>query len=581
MFQINDVLLRDDRTGAWKAFRQPQKIVQAWGIEEVTPALEEVQAAVVQHGLWAAGFLSYEASPAFDTALVVRQSTGFPLLWFGLYHEPIDVILPEIPMDAEIGLGEWEADVDRGAYDWAIDRIKYHIGLGDTYQVNYTIRLRASFEGEGWPLFLRIANNQQAGYAGFIRIENFEICSASPELFFTLDGQEICARPMKGTAKRGRTLDEDRAQIDWLHHSEKNRAENVMIVDMLRNDIGRIAEIGSVQVPSLFEVERYPTVLQMTSTVTARTQANFCQIMAALFPCASITGAPKPRTMQIISDLEDSARRIYTGCMGYYAPGRQAQFNVAIRTILIDRQLKQAEYGVGGGIVWDSSSEDEYQECLLKAQVLRVTRPVFDLLESLLWTPEDGYFLLDRHLLRMADSAEYFRFAFSADMAHNQLQELSAKLPSEPHKVRLICTSTGLLRCQAERLTKPFDQPVDVALASWSIDLNDPFLYHKTTWRTVYDTALADNPSAQDVILFNQRDEITETCWGNLVVRLGDRLFTPPVESGLLPGVFRAHLLEAGLVTERVISKADLAWCEEIFVVNSVRGWRKARLVMG
>ena len=368
----------------WLGFTEPTAVLQAWRSEDVLATLQQAAQAAQQTGLWAVGFLGYEAAPAFDQRLRVQPGAaaiGLPLLWFGLYPEAHE--LRGLPA-AAAGRGHplsglaWQPSVSRQRYVAAIDQVKAHIAQGDTYQVNYTLRLRSAYPAgsDPWALFCHMARAQRdaggpAPLAAWIDLGDSAVCSASPELFFRLEDGQLSARPMKGTARRGATPAEDAAQRRWLYNSEKNRAENVMIVDMLRNDMGKIARTGSVHVPSLFDLEAYPTVWQMTSTVTCRTPAGLVEIMAALFPCASITGAPKRRTMEIITALEDSPRGLYTGCIGYLAPGgRRAQFNVAIRTAQVRRQAGVVEYGVGGGIVWDSTAEDEYQECLLKARVL-------------------------------------------------------------------------------------------------------------------------------------------------------------------------------------------------------------------
>jgi para-aminobenzoate synthetase/4-amino-4-deoxychorismate lyase len=390
----------------------------------------------------------------------------------------------------------------------------------------------------------------------------------------------VISRPMKGTAPRGRTLDEDRAQMEWLYHSEKNRAENVMIVDMIRNDLGRIAEIGSVQVPQLFEIERYPTVLQMTSTVTAQTDAPFTQIMSALFPCASITGAPKVGTMKFIAELETTPRGVYTGAIGYLTPERVAQFNVAIRTVTIDRERQQAEYGVGGGIVWDSDAADEYRECEIKTRVLTSSPIEFELLEALLWTPEDGYFLLDRHVARLKDTAEYFGFPFDRAALIDRLEEVRRSLPAVDHKVRVALKRSGALSITATALSdipRPLVQRV--ALARNPIDSHDVFLYHKTSRRAVYDRVQAEQPACDDVILWNERGEITESCSANVVIDLAQELITPPLESGLLGGIFRSELLEQGQIAERVLTIEMLRTAQRMWLINSVRKWMDVVLI--
>lgn len=573
---MNQVVLKDSFSGEWLIFRQPVQILQAYQVTEVLPVLQRVQERVDLEHLWAAGFLSYEAAPAFDTALHVREMQDFPLVWFGLFNPPERIVLPA-SVAQEIGLQGWEPSVNRAVYNAAIQQIKEHIALGNTYQVNYTMRLNSPFQGDAWELFLRLAQAQQAPYAAYVDTGRFALCSASPELFFLQEGEKLTSKPMKGTAARGYTLEQDQAQAEWLHNSEKNRAENVMIVDMIRNDMGRVAHTGSVHVPRLFDVERYPTIWQMTSTVTSETDASFVEIMATLFPCASITGAPKPSTMQIIADLETTPRRVYTGCIGFYAPQRQAQFNVAIRTVLVDRSKNQAEYGVGGGIVWDSTSIDEYNECMVKARVLTELQPSFELLEAMLWSPQGGFFLLEGHLQRMSDSARYFGYPCDVQQAHRQLEALVAGMHPGAHKVRLLLAKNGNFVCSAAPIDMERSaQAVHLGLASQPVSSKDVYLYHKTTWRKVYEAAMAACPDCDDVLLWNEREELTETCVGNLVVQIGGDLFTPPVESGLLAGVYRAHLLAQGIVHERVILRNDLPGCERVFVVNSVRGMREA-----
>jgi para-aminobenzoate synthetase/4-amino-4-deoxychorismate lyase len=348
---------------------------------------------------------------------------------------------------------------------------------------------------------------------------------------------------------------------------------------MIRNDIGRAAETGTVQVPELFTIEKYPTLFQMTSTVQGRTRASLTDIFAALFPCASITGAPKVSTMKIISELETSPRKVYTGSIGYIAPKRKAQFNVAIRTVLIDRETETAEYGVGGGIVWDSTSAGEYDEALLKARLLTERRPDFSLLETILWTPQAGYYLLEKHLARMADSAEYFDYMFSAGKVENYLKDLAAGFDSA-QRVRLLSDRQGDLTADMEPF-RPQNKKFIVRLARTSVHSDDVFIYHKTTHRAVYESARGLSPDCDDALLYNQKGELTEFTIGNLVVELDGRLATPPVDCGLLPGVFRAHLIETGQVSEQVVTVDQLKACAKIYLVNSVRKWVEVGLDAG
>ncbi|NOY81023.1 MAG: aminodeoxychorismate synthase component I [Kiritimatiellaeota bacterium] len=575
----NKLFIHDSRTRQWLRFTDPVEIVEAVSLDEVLPALRRVETAVGDHGLFAAGFLAYESAPAFDPALMVRDLTGFPLLWFGLYGPPerLDSLPPAAPaFHPEL---RWDSSVTREEYGAALREIRRYLVAGDTYQVNYTFRMRTRFRDDPWALFVRMAQAQQSNYAAFVDAGRFVMCSASPELFFTLEKGTLTALPMKGTAARGLTSQEDRSLARRLARSEKDRAENVMIVDMTRNDMGRIAIPGTVTVPRLFTVERYPTVWQMTSTVTAQTSAKLYDIMRAMFPCASITGAPKPRTMRIIAELETAPRRIYTGAIGFVTPQMRAQFNVAIRTVLIDREAGEAEYGVGGGIVWDSEIEDEYEECRIKARALTCRQPDFSLLETMLWTPGGGCFLLEYHMRRLIDSAAYFAFPVQREAVAAELERLARGFEPQPHKVRLLLDRDGTLHSEAVPLEPSPETPVRLAVAPGPVDRTDPFLYHKTTHRRLYDDARKACPEADDVLLYNDRGEITETTIANVLVRTADGWVTPPVHCGCLPGTYRAWLLDRGKVREQVVTLEEIGRAREVALVNSVRKWRRAALI--
>jgi para-aminobenzoate synthetase/4-amino-4-deoxychorismate lyase len=551
LIQKNEALLK--RHNEWLHFANPHRMISAPNINDVHNALQEIEWLVNENNWHAAGFVSYEAAPAFDNALHVLSAGDFPLLWFGLYPEPHIIKTSEVFAKRPVGrdLGglvalNWQAGIDRESYNTAIEKVKEYIAQGKTYQVNYTMRMNAAYIDTG----------------------RYVICSASPELFFKLDGNKIYSQPMKGTAKRGRTTLEDKEQAEWLHNSLKNRAENVMIVDMVRNDLGRIAEIGSVQVPELFTIEKYSTLFQMTSTVQAKTNASLDEIFSALFPCASITGAPKVSTMNIIAELETTPRKIYTGSIGYISPNRKAQFNVAIRTALIDRENKTAEYGIGGGIVWDSTSADEYSEALLKARVVTEHPRVFELIETLLWTPEDGYFLREKHSARMQDSGDYFGFPFSREEFEHQLDQLTKHF-NFPQRVRILLNKHGEFKTEAKDFQSQ-EKVFKVCLAEKPVNSNDVFLFHKTTQREMYPSVPA---AFEDVLLYNENDELTEFTIGNLVAKINGELFTPPISCGLLTGTFRTHLLETGEIKERAIHKDELGKCSKLFLVNSVRKW--------
>lgn len=352
----------------WWQFEQPDMVFAAAAPPDILPTLHTIEQTVNTQGLYAVGFLTYEAAAAFHLTAHI-PTNNLPLLWFGLYRAP--KILRQLPAPAHhYTAQQWEPALDAAAYTTALHTIKNEIAQGNTYQVNFTFPLYTPFHGDAYSLFTHLVQAQQASYTAYFDLGEQVICSASPELFFQLDGETLWSKPMKGTMARGRTPATDHQNRQFLLESEKNQAENVMIVDMIRNDMGRVCQTGSVHVPHLFTAEPYPTLWQMTSTVAGTTTAPISDILAAMFPCASITGAPKVRTMEIIRGLESRPRSLYTGSIGYLAPGRQAQFNVAIRTALVDRAAGQARYHIGSGIVWDSDAGAEWEECLLKARIL-------------------------------------------------------------------------------------------------------------------------------------------------------------------------------------------------------------------
>ena len=568
----NLVVLRDAASGRWLRFQHPVEILSAARAEDVLPRLRDIEHAVETRRLHAAGWISYEAAPAFDPALAVRPPGSLPLLWFGLYENPEPV---DPPTDAAALPDDWRADVDPDAYGRAFDEIKRHIRAGDTYQVNFSYRLRRdAFEQDPWPAFLALVGAQRPAYGAYVSAGPWRLCSASPELFFRLDGARLESHPMKGTAPRGRSAAEDRAQLAALRACAKNRAENLMIVDMARNDLGRVARPGTVQTLRLCEPEKFPTVWQLVSAVAAETDASVSEIFSAAFPPASITGAPKARTMRIIADLETSPRQAYTGAIGFLSPGRRAQFNVAIRTLLLDVRSRAAEYGVGGGIVWDSDRDAEQAECRTKARILSAPpRPPFSLLETMLWTPADGIRLLELHLARLRDSADYFDFPFDESRLRADIDNLVRALPPEPQRLRLLLAEDGTPTLQVQPLAPLGSGPIyRVALARRPIDRADVFLCHKTTNRRIYEDAKADFPGHDDVLLYNAENEVTESTIATLAVEIDGALCTPPVDCGLLPGVARAELLARGVLRERPISLELLRSAPRLFLLNSIRG---------
>ena len=559
-----------DRLPRRLVFGEPLEVVRADSVDAVRPALRRV-AEATQAGLHAVGYVAYEAAPAFDRAARVRSGCGVPLVWFGLHHAPVDCG-PDAPAPFEVPA--WELDTGRDEYGQAIDAIHAAIRRGDAYQMNYTVRAHAHFSGDAQSYYEQLRQAQQAEFCAYADIGTHRILSASPELFFAWQDGVLTTRPMKGTARRGQLPEEDAELARWLRDSEKNRAENLMIVDLLRNDLSRLSMPGGVQVPHLFSIENYPTVLQMTSTITARTrpEVTLDDVFAALFPCGSITGAPKLKSMDIIAELEKSPRAVYCGAIGHVAPGGAARFNVAIRTVTLDAASGRMECGLGGGITWDSVAADEYAEVQTKSRFLTRAGNGFELFETLLLV--DGrYELLDRHLARLTASARHFGFAAPQDPAA-VLAAHAAAHPQGRLRVRLLCAADGRLRVESSAAGEPDNSPRKVRLASAPVSRAEPLLYHKTTRRGIYDAHLSQVAgSAFDVLLWNDAGELTEFTRGNLVLDIDGCRYTPPVSSGLLDGTLRRELVERGELMERVLTCEDLGRAQAVWFINSVRGW--------
>ena len=551
-------------------FRRLQAEWSAREVGDIVPLLQQVEAAV-SRGLHVVGYMSYEAAGGLDPSLKRRAAGALPLAHFAAYAERHRIKAGEGLSAGSYSVGEWQPSITRAEYDTALEAIRGYLAAGDTYQTNFTFRLRSRFGGDPQALYAALCRAQAAPYGAYLDCGRHVLVSASPELFWRLQEGLITTRPMKGTCRRGRWAEEDEELAAQLLASPKERAENVMVTDMLRNDLGRISETGSVEVPQLFATERYPTLWQLTSTVQARlrTGVGLGEIFAALFPCASVTGAPKVRTMEIISELETHARGVYTGCIGYVSPGMEACFSVAIRTAQLDRETGELEYGVGGGITWGSSSEGEYRECLVKARVLSERRPEFQLLETMLW--DGAYFLLERHLKRLYDSAQYWGFSCDLERIKAVLDERCKTFVQKAMRVRLLLDECGAVDVQAVPFAAGEAGVLSVRLASAPVDSADPFLYHKTTQRRIYEEAAAAAPAGGDVLLYNECGELTEFCIGNLVVETTEGMFTPPLAAGLLAGTFRAELLERGEILEKALKKEDLEGIKAAYLINSLR----------
>lgn len=571
----------DFRSTARRVYRDPVHVLIARDISEVLPALHAVDAGT-RNGLFAAGYISYEAAPAFDPAFVVRSGNRLPLLCFGLFRSFEECAPASANADAH--LDAWTLSTTRPDFDAAIDRIRCAIAEGRTYQVNYSTRFRSRLHNASdesvYALYERLRAAQGSGYHALLAFDRHRIVSASPELFFERHGRRITARPMKGTRARGRWLEEDERFASELAGSEKDRAENLMIVDLLRNDMGRIAGTGSVRVPQLFTTERYRTVHQLTSTIDAEVPAgiDLPAIFAALFPCGSVTGAPKISTMELIASLEDTPREVYCGAIGFVDPGGNCTFSVPIRTLWLDLESGECTYGSGAGITFDSSATREYEEVIAKAAVLNERWPAFELFETM--RVENGAICRRaRHVRRLLSSARYFDFCFDERRIDAALDRAIAGLDAGTHRLRLFLDESGGVRTQADSFESTAGERI-VAIADTRVDSRDRFLYHKTTNRRIHEDALLRHPDVFDVILRNERDEITEFTRGNIVVELDGRLVTPPRSSGLLAGTLRDELLETGVIRETVLTAAHLRAAERVWLINSLRGWVPVRLAV-
>lgn len=598
------VLLQTARPGAESSlsrlFLSPLRCLQAHTADDLPLLFEAIDQTLDQGGC-AAGFFSYECGAAFEptAAPPAPSDSSTPLAWFGLYErsfdfdhrtgtfangsppgfQPLDPPAPHAPAPRiEPGPGPTPE-----TFAAAIHAIHQWIRAGDVYQLNFTYPLGLRVDCGPAALYAHLLRSQPVPYAALVHWQpGRHILSLSPELFFRIDpegsARRITTRPMKGTAPRGRTTAEDIAIAQQLRHDEKNRAENVMIVDLLRNDLGRLCRFGSVEAQSLFAVERYPTLWQMTSTVTGllRDGVRSGQLLRALFPCGSITGAPKVRAMQLLAQLEARPRGVYTGAIGFFSP-QSTVFNVAIRTL--EMHADHATMGVGSGIVIDSRADDEFRECQLKASFLTLDPEPFSLIETLLW--HNGFPLLDLHLERLQDSAAYFDFPCEAAAIRDALLAAAAPLaPHAPHKVRLLLHASGEFRIEAEPLSPPAGNqaPLRVTIASERTDARDRFLYHKTTRRPLYARAFAAAQDAgfADVLFLNRDEQLTEGAISNVFVETNGRWLTPPVACGLLPGVYRRHLLatQPG-IEERILTLHDLRAADAVYLANAVRGLRR------
>lgn len=594
------VLVDDARAlpGQALAFEDAAEWIVCTDPASVADALGALQAGL-ERGLYAAGYMAYELGYVLEPKLapLLPPLRDTPLLALGLWRAPRPLVgeaigawLATVGGDGSYAVGPARVGWTRAVYGDAFARAKDYIAAGDAYQVNLTFPLGFAFTGEPAAFYRDLRRKARAGHGALMVRDSEAIVSLSPELFLAIDGDAIRTRPMKGTAARAPGVAEDRDAARALSADAKQRAENLMIVDLLRNDLGRLAETGSVRVDDLFSVETYPTLHTMTSGISARPRrgTGVADLVRAMFPCGSVTGAPKLRAMEIIRELEPTPRGVYCGAVGWLGPNGNGAFNVAIRTLEI--RNGRARMGVGSGVVADSEVAREYDECLLKARFVTAREEGFGLIETILWRADKGYWLIERHLARLEASAAYFLFACDLTKVRAALdveaERLAAAACRGRHRVRLVLEASGKLALASEPLaaSEAEDRPLGLVISARRTASDDPHYRHKTTLRTLYDDEFVKatrRRGCDEVIFLNERGEVTEASRANIFVVKNGVFATPPLACGVLDGCLRAALIARAdpPIVEHVLFPADLAAADEIHLGNSVRGLRRAVLL--
>jgi para-aminobenzoate synthetase/4-amino-4-deoxychorismate lyase len=576
------VLFDDMRPGGAGAriYERPVEEVAANSIDEVQPALDQLRTAVAE-GRHAAGFIAYDAAYSLEPKLwaLARHGDG-PLLWFGLFDGYRELEQPELEAmfgdPAGARTGRPEPRIARGDYLAAAGAVREHLYAGDFYQANLTFGCDVHLLGEPMAAYAKLRQRSQAGWAGIVRHPGGWLLSLSPEQFFTIRSQTIEAKPMKGTAPRRQDREEDRAEVSKLAADPKQRAENMMIVDLLRNDIARVAEAGTIEVPELFKVESFPTLHQMVSRVTAKLRENVdpVSVLATLFPCGSITGAPKLAAIQALRHLEPEPRRAYAGSMGWIDSSGDASFNVLIRTLELPEGHNVARLGLGSGLVVDSRLEDEWAECLLKGEFVAPDETDFDLIETMRFDPQAGVIDLDRHLDRLRAAADDLQFQFDRHAARNELQAATFRR-KEPAMVRLLLSPKGSMAIELKPMPEEQTGPVDVVVRPLPVDPSDFRLRYKTTAKDILKQVQRE-AGTFEAVFTDPEGRLTEGSYTNVFVERDGKLLTPPLERGLLPGLLRARLIEEGKAEEADLTADDLK--DGFLIGNMVRGLVKARL---
>ena len=593
----NAVLLESTSSGSEGSetlvFLEPTEVVRAIRVQEVMPALVRAQM-YLEQGFYVAGYISYEAGPAFLPVPARDPSDDPPyLLWLGVFRDAIRAPRdPSVPVpesaSGSFTIGQVEPSVNEADYLRSMAVIRRYLEEGNSYQVNFTFPVTGRWSGTLADLYLRLRSNQPVAYGSIIRHPGCSLLSFSPELFFSVRDRSVLLKPMKGTAPRGKTSEEDQELVRSLEASEKDRAENRMIVDLLRNDIGKIAREGSVKVRSFFDIETYESILQATSTITAelRNPPSLVDLFQALFPSGSITGAPKRETMRIIHEVEGKPRGPYTGTIGYASPHGDMAWNVAIRTLLADQRTGVFQLNVGSGVTIASDPVKEYQECLQKALFVTREPSDFKLFETILWVPGRGYAHLRSHLSRMRSSAEYFGWKYSGESVTGYLERtVSAQLSREeqiPHRIRIMYDRKGTCAHTIAKL-EPLPEPVLVGFSKRTLSSADRFQYHKTTRRQTYDIVLEEAAARGwfDAIVLNERGEVAEGARSNVFIERDGVLMTPPVTAGILPGTERARILSSRgrKAVERTLFRSDILEAKRVYLSNALRGLMEVEVV--
>lgn len=556
-----------------KTFQNPIEILQTNEPKKVIDILNQVELAV-KNGYYAAGFLSYEATEAFLPVNSFSKDE-FPLIWFGIFDKESSQIQKK---QSDFKVSNWMPKITQDEYNQAFGEIKNAFKLNQTKQVNYTLQLNSKFKGDSYAYYQTLKDKQKADYSCYLSLENFDILSLSPELFFDLKTDLITLKPMKGTKERGKNSFEDRVFKEELKNSTKDKLENQLIVDLMINELKNISNLNSINIKKPFEISTFPTLFQMTSTIEAKLKSDkkLSDIFTQLFPCGSITGTPKIETINFINQLENRNRQIYCGTIGFITPKKEATFNVPIRTVSINKHNGQARYDVGGGITHLSNPHDEYKEAFTKAKILDVTQDDFDLIETF-GLYQGNFIAYNAHLNRLRSSAKFFNFKIDIKQIDTQLKLIAKNNQSENLRIRLLVNSLGNTTITSTPLIED-NEIKEVSIVKEPIDKNNVFLYHKTTNRDVYNDLKSNFKNSFDVILWNEDNQVTEFTIGNLVIEYNHELITPPISSGLLPGTYREVLLKNQTIKENIITKNMLEKATSIWLINSVRRWVKVQL---